>query len=93
MNPDIMKAKIEASLGRFWEERSVETDKDPGSVDDFIDALDSLTAVDALIEIEQIVGMELPEGELIRRGGYDSVQQFVEHLSKRVMTYVLEHKK
>lgn len=93
MTPDDMKAAIKASLVQFWEERSVMTEKEPDSVDGLIDELDSLTAVDALIPIEDIVGMELPEGELIRRGGYDSVDQFVEHLTKRVMDYVQENSK
>lgn len=90
---DQLKAAIEANLLKFWEERSIEVDKDSESIDDFIDELDSLAAVDALIDIETITGMEIPEGSVIRRGGYDSKKQFIEHLTACVLKYVQEQQK
>jgi acyl carrier protein len=93
MNMDELKAEIEASLQNFWKERSIEGDKDSESVDDFIDELDSLTAVEALIDIEKITGMDIPEGSVIRRGGYDSKNHFIEHLTASVLKYVQGQKK
>ena len=93
MDIEKLKGAIDASLQKFWEDRSIEVDKNSESVDDFFDELDSLTAVDALIDIEVITGMEIPEGAVIRRGGYNSKKQFIEHLTARVLQYVQEHKK
>lgn len=83
-----LRPAIEASLRAFWDARSIGVDATSQSIDDFIDPIDSLTAVDALIDIERIVGMEIPEARVIRRGGYDSRGQFVKHLTDRVVKYV-----
>ena len=88
MNTDKMKAEIEESLQQFWNDRAINVDMDSESIDDFIDEIDSLTAVDALIDIERITGMEIPEGSVIRRGGYDTKKQFIEHLTASVLEYV-----
>lgn len=93
MDNDKLKAKIKASLEKFWQERAIEVDKNSESIDDFIDELDSLTAVDVLIDIETIAGMEIPEGSVIRRGGYDSKEQFIEHLTFSVLKYIQEQTK
>lgn len=88
MNTDKMKVEIEESLQQFWDDRAINVDMDSESIDDFIDEIDSLTAVDALIDIERITGMEIPEGSVIRRGGYDTKKQFIEHLTASVLKYV-----
>jgi hypothetical protein len=49
--------------------------------------------VEALIDIEKITGMDIPEGSVIRRGGYDSKNQFIEHLTASVLKYVQGQKK
>lgn len=93
MNVDQLKSTIEACLQQFWDSHTLAVDVASESVDGLIDPLDSLTAVDALIELEKIVGMELPEERVIRRGGYDSKGQFIEDLTRRVLKYVVEQSK
>lgn len=93
MDVNQLKSAIEACLRQFWDAHSLAVDEVSEFVDGLIDPLDSLTAVDALIELEKIVGMELPEGRVIRRGGYDSKRQFIEDLTKRVLNYVVEQTK
>ncbi len=93
MDVDQLKSAIEVCLRQFWDTHSLAVDGASESVEGLIDPLDSLTAVDALIELEKIVGMELPEGRVIRRGGYDSKGQFIEDLTKRVLRYVVEQAK
>lgn len=83
--------QVRQSLEKFWEEESLGLDAESTSIDGLVAAMDSMTAVSALIDIEKIVGMELPTGEVIRRGGYDSMQQFIDDLSTRVIQYVKEH--
>lgn len=88
-----LKLTIEQSLQKFWDAHSLAVDETSEAVDGLVDPLDSLTAVDVLLELEKIVGMELPEGRVIRRGGYDSKTQFIENLTKRVLKYVAEQPK
>lgn len=88
-----MVEQIRQALEKFWDEQSLSVESSSTSVDDLVAAMDSLTAVEALINVEKIVGLELPSGELIRRGGYDSATQFVAHLTDRVCKYVEECEK
>lgn len=53
-------------------------------------ALDSLTATDVLLTIESVLGLqgqELPQ-TLVKGGGYDSKDEFVEHLTESVKACV-----
>ncbi len=81
---------ITAALEAFWAGQTLGAGGGD-TVDDLVAAMDSFTASDALEEVENIVGMELPTGEVIRRGGYDSKEQFVTLLTQRVLDYVAEH--
>lgn len=90
-----MEAKREliiAALEAFWAEQTLGAEGGD-TVDDLVAAMDSFTATDALQEVETIVDMELPTGEVIRRGGYESKDQFVIELTQRVLEYVAEHQK
>lgn len=89
---DEFRKAIQESLAKFWEERAFAA-SESDSVEDFIDEIDSLTAVDALIPIEKITGMDIDATSVIRRGGYDSKEQFVEHLTARLLKYLQEHSK
>lgn len=53
--------------------------------------MDSMTAVEALIAVEKIIGMDLPSGYVIRRGGYNDQEHFINDLTARVVIYVEEH--
>jgi hypothetical protein len=88
-----MGDQIRRTLEAFWEAQAISLDGESTSVDELVAAMDSMTAVEALVEVEKIVGMELPSGDVIRRGGYESKKQFVEELTARVFSYVKEHKK
>lgn len=83
--------KIASALEGYWASQTLDASSTE-TVDDLVAAMDSFTATDVLEEIEQIVGMELPAGEVIRRGGYDSKDQFVSVLTQRILDYVAEHK-
>ena len=88
-----MGDQIRQALNDFWDAQAINVDGESTTVDDLVAAMDSMTAVESLVEVEKIVDMELPSGEVIRMGGYDSKKQFVEQLTARVLTYVKEHKK
>jgi len=82
---------IASALEAYWASQTLDAGGTE-TVDDLVAAMDSFTATDALEEIEHIVGMELPAGEVIRRGGYDSKDQFVTVLTQRILDYVAEHR-
>lgn len=86
------REQIIAALEAFWAGQTLGAEGGE-NVDDLVAAMDSFTASDALEEVESIVDMELPTGEVIRRGGYDSKDQFVQELTQKVLDYVAEHKK
>jgi acyl carrier protein len=88
-----LRRAIEAELAKFWDERSLELDDDPDTTDQFVDRLDSMTAVDALIGVEKLVGIEIKESAVVRRGGYDSKEQFLSDLPDRIVKYVERHQK
>ena len=83
-----LKEAIEATLSQFWEEVALEEAGLPQGVESFADTLDSPSAVDALLRLEKVVGIKLEASELIRRGGYDSKEQFMTHLTERVLQSV-----
>ena len=82
---------IRTMLEEFWEEQSISVDGESMSVDDLVAAMDSFTATEVLERAEQIVGMDLPSGKVIRQGGYDSKDQFVDLLTARILDYVAEN--
>lgn len=84
--------RIKAHLNDFWDEQAVILDADSMSIDDLVAAMDSKTAVDALIEVEDIVEMELPVGDVVRQGGYSSREEFIEELTRSIVKYVEDRK-
>lgn len=84
--------QIEAHLNAFWDEQAIAVDADSTSIDDLVAAMDSKTAVEALIEVEEIVDMELPVGEVVRQGGYRNREEFIRDLTRSVVKYVEDKK-
>lgn len=82
--------QIKVHLRGFWDEQAILVDADSTSIDELVSAMDSKTAVEALIEVEDIVDMELPVGEVVRQGGYNSQDEFVEELTRSIIKYVEE---
>ena len=78
---------IRQSLSQFWDDRSVQLEQTE-TVEGLIDELDSLSAVDALIPIEEQLGIEIEPDRVIRRGGYNGKEQFVDALCASIERYV-----
>ena len=90
MKSDQLKSAVSTCLREFWTQHSLAVDEASDSVAGLIDPLDSLTAVEVLLELQDIVGMQIPESRVIRRGGYDGKEQFIEDLTEKVLNYVKE---
>ncbi len=52
--------------------------------------IDSLVVVDVLVELESFVPFELPDS-LVRAGGYDSVDEVVQHLMPQLQKRWTKH--
>lgn len=88
-----LKTAIEATLAKFWDERALAAEGQAETVDGFVNEMDSLTAIEALIELEEITHIEIDEGAVLRTGGYDSREQFITDLTERVLKFVSAKKK
>ena len=81
-------------LSAFWDQNVLEVPVDDGDADEEIAIdqplvqLDSITAVDVLLDIEKVVGRHLPIEKIVRKGGYTSRDQFIEEVSKAVDEFV-----
>jgi hypothetical protein len=83
-----LKQQIEQALASFWDENSIPVADPIDATPKMVAALDSMSAVNVLIDIDEIVGMKVDANDVIRRGGYDTREQFVEDLTARVMAFV-----
>lgn len=77
-------------LSAFWDQNVLEVPADEGDVDEEIAIdqplvqLDSITAVDVLLDIEKVVGKHLPIEKIVRKGGYSSREQFIQEVTNAV---------
>lgn len=86
-----LQNQIEALLGTFWDDREIAIANDPTSIDDLGAPLDSLTACEAMIDIDDLVGKKIPVEVIIRNGGYESRDQFIQQVTEGVLTYLKEN--
>jgi len=87
---DVQLKAIRAELEQFWKDQDPLGGGDGQNVDDLIAAMDSFTACAALERLETLLDVELPSGDLVRRGGYDNKAQFLDELSQAIADYVAE---
>ncbi|MFS2113396.1 hypothetical protein [Herbaspirillum frisingense] len=83
-----VEAKLRAQLENFWDERALPVGPEGASiVDALVAPVESMTAVEVLVDIEEIVGKKIPSA-VIQAGGYMSRDEFVEKLSAKVIEYL-----
>lgn len=85
-----LKEQIETYLAEFWEARALAISEDPLATDELGAPLDSLSACEAFLYIDELVGEQLPVDLIIRRGGYESQEQFVEGVCQGILQYLEE---
>lgn len=85
--------EIRAELEKFWAAQDPLAPIGSDTVDDLVAAMDSVTACEVLEQLEELLDIELPSGDLIKRGGYDNKAQFIDELSAAVAAYHAEHAK
>ena len=83
-----LNTSIRDALGKFWDDRALPIG--PGGaeiVDELVAPVESLTAVEVLVELDSIVGKRIPNS-VIQAGGYNSKEEFVEVLSAKVAEFI-----
>lgn len=84
------EAAIRSALKDFWDERAIPSGPSgETTVAELLAPVESMTAVDVLVELDKISGLKLPN-TLIRKGGYDTCDQFVADLTAKVMKRIAE---
>lgn len=77
-------------LTAFWDQNVLDVPAEEGdaeeeiAIDQPLVQLDSITAVDVLLDIEKVVGKHLPIEKIVRKGGYSSKEQFIEEVTRAV---------
>lgn len=85
-----IEARIRAELEKFWDERAIPVGSSGETAVEALAApVESMTAMDVLAGLDKITGLKLPN-TLIRRGGYNTRDQFVDLLTAKVMKRVQE---
>lgn len=88
-----IEERIKAVLVQFWDERAIVVEVGTeGTVDELLEPIESMTAVEVLSTLDKIVGKALPN-TLIQAGGYKTKDEFVTRLSARVMAHLTAAKK
>ena len=85
-----MKSEIEKHLGQFWDKRALDIVEDPLSVDQLGAPLESVMAVDALVDVGKMLKIKIPVEVVIRNGGYENKEQFVNLVTSGILKYVKE---
>jgi acyl carrier protein len=88
------QTQLQEILTAFWNANVLDVPSagaDPSAaiaIDDPLIQLDSLTAVDVLIDIEKVVAKKLPVEKIVRKGGYSSREQFIDDVTKAVEEFI-----
>ena len=90
------KNQVEAALRGWWarqeeEMRRIadpvpELQQDSGTVFSLVPLVSSHHALDAVLDIEKIVGYEIPDS-VVKRGGYQSGDEFVGHMMGKLAAF------
>lgn len=83
-----MEQRVRAQLGQFWDDRAIPVGPDGDTiVEELVAPVESLTAVEVLLDLDPIVGCKLPSS-VIRAGGYMTKEEFLEKLTASVLKHV-----
>lgn len=87
-----LETQIKVALEEFWNEHALEPlGGGPSTVDELLEPIESMTAVEVLATLDKIVGKKLPN-TVIRAGGYKTKDEFVDLLSASVLSYLTAKK-
>jgi acyl carrier protein len=87
-----IQQQIEEALAKFWDENAIPVSSPASTSSDYVAPMDSMSAVEVLIAIDEIVGFEVKADSVIRKGGYDKRDQFIGDITSRVLAHIAKEK-
>jgi hypothetical protein len=87
---DELKSEIEQRLRDFWQARAIAVSEAPTSTDELGAPLDSITSLEAIMDIDELLNRKLPIYRIIRKGGYESEDDFVSDVTAKVLEVLAE---
>ena len=98
--PPFPNAPVETTLREWWtrQEQDQKLISDPvdelqpnsGTVFAIVPLVSSHHALGAVLEVEKIVGYEIPDS-VVKRGGYQDCEEFVKHMMGKLAAYHVKH--
>lgn len=82
-----MESKIREVLDAFWEDRAIVTEDGDSIVDALVAPVESMTAVEVLVDLDKITGEKIPN-TVIQAGGYMTKDEFVDKLTNAVLEHL-----
>ena len=82
------RAELEKILSDFWDGNEIPMDETPTTTDQLGAALDSITAVEVLLDIDTLFKRKIPAETVIQRGGYKDKEEFVTKLRDQILKVV-----
>ncbi|HET7662337.1 MAG TPA: hypothetical protein VFK31_01760 [Rhodanobacteraceae bacterium] len=82
------RAELEKILNDFWVSNEIQMEDTPTSTDQLGAAMDSITAVEVLIEVDKLFNCTVPVEAVIQRGGYKDKEEFVSKLRDQILKAV-----
>lgn len=79
-----IESKIRETLDVFWEDRAIPAADGGSIVDALVAPVESMTAVEVLVELDKITGANI-SNTVIQAGGYMTKDEFVEKLTTAVL--------
>lgn len=79
-----LESKIREALDVFWEDRAIPTADGGSIVDALVAPVESMTAVEVLVDLDKITGVKI-SNNVIQAGGYMTKEEFVENLTTAVL--------
>lgn len=86
---DEKRKELERILGDFWDENEIPGDPDPSGTESLGAAMDSLTAVEVLVQVDKLYGKKISVESVIQRGGYTDKDEFVKKLVEQIERTVM----
>lgn len=83
-----LQAKIEQLLRDFWQQRAIAISDSPDSTEELGAPLDSITSMEAIMDIDELLDRKLPVEQIIRKGGYEDEDTFVSEVTAKVLAIV-----
>lgn len=81
--------QITDAIVDWWDSQALERGNDPfapGTLYDVLIDVDSLSAVNVLLVLDPILGIEIPES-VIKPGGYSDRQEMIDHLIPAIRSF------